>query len=185
MPLPSFVKIYFREILFGLVLTLGTVLLFTFFNSSIQLQSEDDSQLKGIDAPEIEFEAVDGSKASIKKNKGTVILVNFWASWCTPCLEEMPQLKMLESHFGSKGFLMLAINVEEKPKEKVKNRISKEAMPMNMIYNVAKSYLGPYKIKSLPLSILIDKEGKIFKVFVGSQNWMDLKMIREIDGLLK
>lgn len=183
--LPPFVKQHYKEILFGGLVVFGTTLLFITFNSQIHLASEDDSKMAGMDAPEIEFEAIDGSKASLKQNKGNVILVNFWASWCLPCLEEMPQLKMLENHFGSKGFILFAINVEEQPREKVKNKISRDTMPLNLIYNVAASYLGPYKVKSLPLSILIDKESKIYKVYSGSQNWMDLNMIREIDHLLK
>lgn len=181
----SFIKKYYKELLLGLVVLVGTTLLFTFFNTKFELESEDDSKLVGIDAPEIEFEAVDGSKASIKKNKGNVILVNFWASWCLPCIEEMPQLKILENHFSSKGFILFAINVEEKPLEKVKNKIARNEMPTNLIYNVSSTYLSPYHINALPLSILIDKDSKIHTVYTGSQTWMSRDIIREIDKLLE
>ncbi len=181
----SFIKKYYKELLFMLVLTVGTTLLFVFFNSKIQIEGEDDSKLVGIDAPEIEFEAVDGSKASLKKNRGNVILVNFWASWCLPCIEEMPQLKILESHFASKGFILFAINVEEKSQEKVKSKITRNQMPTNLIYNVASNYISPYKVKALPVSILIDKNNKIYKVYTGTQNWMSREVISEIDKLLE
>jgi len=181
----SFIRKYYKELLFGLVLFIGTTLLFIFFSQAMHIEGEDDSKLVGIDAPEIEFEAVDGSKASLKKNKGNVILVNFWASWCLPCIEEMPQLKTLENHFASKGFLLLAINMEEKPKEKVKSKIARNQMPDNLIYNVSNNFLSPYKIKSLPISVLIDREGKIHKVYTGTQNWMKYDVIREIDKLLE
>lgn len=135
-------------------------------------------------APNIEFEMPNGGKMSLERQKGKVILINFWASWCQPCMEEMPSLRMLEAHFRDKGFALFAFNIEE-TQESVRGLIPASDVPVNLIFNFKKAYLKPYDIQSIPLSILMDRYGVVREVFAGPRNWMDINTIREIEGLLR
>jgi thiol-disulfide isomerase/thioredoxin len=135
-------------------------------------------------APDIEFELPSGKKTALSRQKGRVILINFWASWCGPCMEEMPSLRMLENHFSSKGFALFAFNIEE-TKESVRGVIPSELFPENLIFEFNKSHMRPYDVRSIPLSVLIDRYGLIREVFAGPRNWMDTGIIKEIEALLQ
>src|SRR5262245_6300261 len=79
--------------LFGIGIVLTIILKYSGGSLIKERHSEEG------EASEIEFEMPDGKGTSIRKLRGRVVLLNFWASWCGPCLEEMPSLKMLEEHF--------------------------------------------------------------------------------------
>ena len=146
--------------------------------------NRDPKKLLGQEAPEIEFEDSVGKKESIKKERGTVLLLNFWTSWCERCMKEMPSLKMLENHFARRGLVILAFNIEES-KDKIQGKIEGGSFPKNLIFNFTKEHLQSYNLKNLPLSILIDSSGTVRQVFTGPQNWMDYKMIHLISDLTK
>jgi thiol-disulfide isomerase/thioredoxin len=140
--------------------------------------------LIGEQAPDIEYPGSEaGTSQRLSQKRGRVILLNFWASWCTPCLEEMPSLKMLENHFSEKGFLLLAFNLGESPN--VKAKLSETSYPRNLIFQVRAENLRPYESESLPLSVLIDRDGRVRKIYEGGRDWADIEYIREIEELLR
>ena len=139
----------------------------------------------GSPAPEIEFQSSNGKNVTLSQNQGAVVLVNFWAAWCAPCMEEMPNLKILEEHFRNKGFILLAFNIGEDNGESIAGKIASSKMPENLIFNFSKEQLKPYSVDNIPVSVLINKQGKIHKVYRGPQNWMDLSILREIENLIK
>lgn len=152
-----------------------------FFAGHWELPSEG---FVGETAPEIEFESASGQKMSLSDKRGSVVLVNFWASWCAPCIEEMPSLSMLEQHLKKRGFVLLAFNIGESGSDVLKGKLPSSKMPGNLVFNFPKEQLKPYSIDSIPVSILIDKDGKIQKVYRGPQNWMNIRTIQEIENLI-
>ncbi len=139
----------------------------------------------GAQAPDIEFQSNSGKNTSLSQQQGVVVLMNFWASWCIPCMEEMPSLTMLENHLKKKGFLLLAFNIGGDRTESLAGKIASSKLPQNLVFNFSKNQLKSYSVDSIPLSILIDKKGKIYKVYHGPQNWMDLSILREIETVIK
>ena len=135
-------------------------------------------------APEIEFEMPTGEHTSVSKMKGQVLLLNFWASWCASCMEEMPSLRMLEEHYKDRGFVVLAFNISES-KEKTRAKLAGGDMPGNLIFNFDKEFLRPYDINAIPISVLINSQGMVQKTFSGPRNWLDIGIRREIENLLK
>jgi len=152
-----------------------------YFSSDTKLKNPT---LLGKQAPDIEFEMSTGQTTSISKKKGTALLLNFWASWCRPCLEEIPSLHMLEKHFEGQGLVVLAFNMEDAG-EAVRGKIKGLKAPQNLIFNFSKEALRPYHVNSLPISVLIDRFGVIERVYNGPRNWMDLSVLREIEMALK
>ncbi len=169
-----------KEVFLSVLLIAGVILAAWFFSQSSRHTLK---RLIGQDAPDIEYTGPEGASQSLAQKRGRVILLNFWASWCSQCLTEMPSLKMLENHFSERGLLVLAFNLGET--SEVKTKLSEKGYPRNLIFQARKEHLQLYQTDSLPLSILIDREGKVRKVYEGSRDWVDIQYIREIEELLR
>ncbi len=165
--------------LFGMAMVLAATLYFS--RPSPALKSHP---LEGKKAPEIQYEMETGEQGSLSKQKGNAVLLNFWASWCQPCLDEMPALNMLEEHFRKKGLIVLAFNLGEAG-DNIQGKIKTVRMPQHLIFNYNKASLDGYGLNSLPQSVLIDRTGTIVHVYNGPVNWMEIGTLQEIEALLK
>lgn len=170
-----------HEVLLAMGVVCMTFGLILFFAGRWEISKEE---FVGDAAPEIEFQTNNGKSGSLTQQKGAVVLINFWASWCQPCMEEMPALRMLEDHFKDKGFVMFAFNIGGDHAESFQAKVSSSKMPKNLVFNFSKSQLKPYSVDGIPLSVLINKEGKIHRVYRGPQDWMDISVLREIENLI-
>ncbi len=106
---------------------LFSLLLFAFWLSSVQVLTAQEINYKLVpnlqhmkdSAPTPDFTLLDpaGKKVSLKDFRGKLVMLNFWASWCVPCREEMPTMERLYQDFKTKGFLILAVDVKDKRKD--------------------------------------------------------------------
>lgn len=110
--------------------------------------------------------------------KGKVVLVNFWASWCPPCIFEMPELKRLKKHFADRPFEILAINVGEK-KYKVRKFSKLIKLDLPVLLDTASETFDDWGVKTLPTSFLIDSRGQIRHRVRGNPGW-ETEEIRNI-----
>ena len=125
----------------------------------------------------------DDQRHSLSDYKGQVVLVNFWASWCPPCIYEMPELTRLKIHFANQPFEILALNVGEK-----KYRVRKFAKLINfnlpVLLDTSKDTFDDWAIKTLPTSFLIDAEGNIRYRIRGNPGWEEKETITIIEQLI-
>lgn len=173
---------YLKESIFTSVLV--GIFVFAFIEFQSGLKIDMNSPLMGEPAPEIEYETPEGKPAAISKQKGTTVLLNFWATWCAPCMEEMPSLVALENHYAKKGLLLLAFNIEDAVGNDVEGKVAGNKMPRNVIYKFSKSWLRMYDVKNIPLSILIDKKGVVRRVWAGPRDWMRIENLKEFEEIL-
>jgi peroxiredoxin len=118
-------------------------------------------------APDFELKDVDGKAFRLSEAKGTVRLVDFWATWCAPCREEIPMFKDLHATYGSKGFTLVGIAMDDEGVAKVKPFVDENKIPyLTLIGNddVAQSFGG---IVGFPSKFLVDRDGKIVETWVG------------------
>jgi thiol-disulfide isomerase/thioredoxin len=141
-------------------------------------------QLTGQEAPDINFRYSNGEQGSVHEGRGKVLLVNFWASWCEPCMKEMPSLKALENHFAKDGLVVLAFNVGEE-EEKVRGHLVGKDLPRNLIFSFNRTQLRRYAVQNLPISVLIGRGGIVRRIYQGARNWAELRHIQEIELELK
>lgn len=123
----------------------------------------------------------DGKMATIADFKGKTVLFSFWASWCAPCLAEMPALKRLEASFAGRPFQLLLVNVDEVAAE------TKEVLPQvpgRVFFGGTAEKLHEFGVQSIPFTLLVDPEGKIQKTYVGEQDWDSPVLIKEVDKLV-
>jgi cytochrome c biogenesis protein CcmG, thiol:disulfide interchange protein DsbE len=141
------------------------------------------SGLVGKAAPDFDFNFPNGTKGSISKYRGKVVLLNFWASWCGPCMEEMPSLARLEKGLSGRGLQFLGVNVEEKWKD-VKDQLPKTNFPEALIFDYLLDGIGPYQVQTIPVSFLIDRKGTLRKAYLGPRNWDSEQERNVIEALL-
>jgi tetratricopeptide (TPR) repeat protein len=122
----------------------------------------------GIDKPAKNFslKTLNGEKIELNKLKGKVILLDFWATWCEPCVREMPAMKKLYQEFKEQDFILIGLNLDEK-KEDVEKFIKEKGIEWPQVWleqESSKYILSLYRVKALPSTFLIDKKGILRKV---------------------
>ncbi|MBF0488714.1 MAG: TlpA family protein disulfide reductase [Nitrospirae bacterium] len=145
----------------------------------------ESDEIIGKVAPDFTLKTIDGKNFSLSTLKGKTVLINFWATWCPPCVEELPSMNKLYLKYKQKGFEVVAVSLDSST-AKVKKYIVKN--PLNFIVlldpdkRVAKKL---YKVSAQPTTYLISSDGKIIRKFFGSVDWTDEVVQKEIEGLLK
>ena len=131
-----------------------------------------ESPVASVGKPAPDFDTVDleGKVWSLSKLKGKVVFVNFWATWCAPCREEMPSMQKLYEMMPKDKFEMLALfNNDKKPV--AKNFVAKLGLTMPILsdeYNFAGTKYG---LTGLPETFIVDKKGVIREKFIGPAQW--------------
>ena len=134
--------------------------------------------------PMLALEDLDGRTHRLADYRGKVVLVNFWATWCEPCREEMPSIDRLRSSLKGKPFEVLAVNMAEPL-----SRIEKFAAAMPLGFPLLRDRDGTvgkaWKAKLLPASYLIDRDGRIRYVAFGELDWASDAVRSRVTELLK
>ena len=145
---------------------------------SAELQAYNDEVGVNFSLPDLK-----GNTHTLPDYKGKVVLVNFWASWCPPCIYEMPELQKLKKHFANLPFEILALNVGEK-----KYRVRKFAKLINLdlpvLLDTTSETFDDWGVKTLPTSFLIDADGKIRYQVRGNPGWDQEQTIALIKKLI-
>jgi thiol-disulfide isomerase/thioredoxin len=136
-------------------------------------------------APELGFTARDGTPKRLADFRGRVVLVNLWATWCGPCVEEMPSLDRLQAQLGS-ALAVLAIS-EDRPGESVvapflaKHKIGHLAVYLDASNDAIKAF----GVQGLPTSFLIGRDGRIIAMLEGAAEWDKPAMIARLKPYLE
>ena len=111
-------------------------------------------------APQFTLDARGGSKISLTQYKGQVVMLNFWASWCGPCRQEMPLLENIYKKYNKMGFTLIGVNVE--PDSKAAEGFLK-ATPVSfpVIYDKDSTVSKAYDVSGMPSTVIIDRKGNI------------------------
>jgi thiol-disulfide isomerase/thioredoxin len=119
--------------------------------------SED---LTGKTAPEVQLKAADGGITTLASFHGKPVFIEFWATWCGPCVEKMPSLEKLYSETSDKGLVWLSIDSDEDPSVADKF-IAREHIAWRNYHDPGAQYGRAFHRRGIPLAVLIDGEGKI------------------------
>jgi len=126
-------------------------------------------------APHVDYTLLDGTKANTTNLRGKVVLVNFWATSCTTCVHEMPQVVATYEKFKGRGYDTLAVAMSYDPPAYVMNYAETRKLPFGVAIDdtgtIAKSFGN---VQMTPTSVLINKKGEIVKRFVGEPDFAKL-----------
>ena len=131
-------------------------------------------------APESSFVLLDGSTLSAKQLQGKVALVNFWATSCTTCVAEMPELVATYMQYKDKGYETLAVAMSYDPPSYVVNFAQTRQLPFKVAIDNTGSVARAWgDVKLTPTTFLINKRGEIVKRYVGTPNFAELHQLIE------
>lgn len=114
----------------------------------------------GMPAPDVILSADTGSTIRLSDLKGRVALLDFWASWCIPCRASFPALDTLNKELGNKGFVVIAVNVDEE-RQKADQFLSARPHTMTVAFDPQGKVAEAFKLRGMPSTILVDRRGTI------------------------
>jgi peroxiredoxin len=134
--------------------------------------------------PALELADLDGAKHRLADYRGKVVLVNFWATWCEPCREEMPSIERLRASLDGRRFVVLAVNVAE-PESRIRKFL--EAVPLRfpVLLDRDTQTTRAWQAKVLPATYIVGPDGAIRYRHVGELDWSKPEVRELILGLMK
>ena len=132
----------------------------------------------GTPAPDFTFPGLDGEKVSLSDYRGKVVLVNIWATWCPPCVEEMPSMEKLYRKFKGQNFEILAVSIDEPGLEAVAPFMKKSNLTFPALIDSEGTIKAVYGVTGIPESFIVDKQGILIKKIVGPVDWASPAVFR-------
>lgn len=127
--------------------------------------------------------SVDGRKVDLRDLHGRVVLVNFWATWCEPCREEMPSIERLRARLAGQPFDVLAVNSGESP-EKVGAFLKRENIALPVLLDRDQQAAAAWKAKGLPMTFLVDARGRVRYWAFGEMDWSGAEALEIVEQLV-
>ena len=136
------------------------------------------------DAPDFKLPARDGGQVQLSELRGQVVMINFWASWCGPCRQEMPLLEQIQAKYEPLGFTLLGVNVEPDSAEAEK-WLRNVSVSFPILFDRANAVSASFGVEAMPSSVLIDREGHVRHVHRGYKPGDEAVYADLIRGLVK
>jgi len=121
----------------------------------------------GQPAPDFQLPDLDGTLVSLSAFQGKPVMLNFWATWCAPCVQEMPYIQEIFGKWSAKGLVVLAINTGEAP-SRIEEFMQELNLSFPVLIDIDQNAAENYNIRGIPTTFFIDKEGIIRVTKVGS-----------------
>jgi thiol-disulfide isomerase/thioredoxin len=141
------------------------------------------SPLIGKPAPEIELEILEDKYVQLADLKGQVVMLDFWATWCGPCLASMPTLMDIATEFRDQGVEFIAVNQQEDP-EDVLDFLATRRWDLQVALDADALISRRYGVAGIPFTVIIDKEGIVRHVHVGAAANLEQTLRAELQELL-
>ena len=137
-------------------------------------------------APEVSVVSVaDGSALKLSNLRGKVVLLNFWATWCPPCREEIPSMMKLNGFMAGKPFQMVAISIDEGGKPDIDEFFKGTGFSLPAYLDASGNSTRSYGVTGVPETFIIDKQGILVKKIIGGFAWDSPEAVSFIEGLMK
>ena len=136
-------------------------------------------------APQFKLQSRDGKMVSLADLKGQVVMVNFWATWCGPCRQEMPHLEALYERYNSLGFTLVGINVEDNPEGAKKWLEENGPVTFPVLLDPKNEVSKLYKVQTMPTTVLVARDGTMRFIHHGYKPGYEGEYQTQIRALLR
>jgi len=136
-------------------------------------------------APDFSLNDLTGKPVHLSELRGNVVLLNFWATWCPPCQEEVPSLSRLNAAMTGQGFRMLTVSIDSGGSNAVESFFRKIGFRLPTLLDSGGTVGKMYGITGVPETFILDRHGVIRKKVVGPLTWDDPSVINYLEGLQK
>jgi peroxiredoxin len=135
-------------------------------------------------APDFTLRSTDGQNLRLHEQRGQVVLVNFWATWCGPCKQEMPHLDRLYDKYRASGFVLLGVNIDQDAGQ-AKAYAQRLGLKFPVLLDADKKVSKLYDVGSMPSTVLIDRDGRVRQVHLGYREGLEETYEKQIRELVK
>jgi len=161
------------------------VLLLALFITFGCTKKDEQPAVEGKPAPDFTLKDLSGKPVQLSSLKGKVVLVNFWATWCPPCREEIPSLVKMNQAMQGKPFQLLAISIDEGGKDKVAEFFIKSGAVLPTLLDTDSSVAKRYGTTGVPETFVVDTKGIIVKKVIGGLDWSEPSVLAALEDLGK
>lgn len=142
------------------------------------------SGLKGQAAPDFVLKSSSGDNLRLSEYRGEVVMINFWATWCGPCRQEMPLLDELYSRYQRVGFSLLGVNIDDDSRRALQ-MVTELGVTFPVLFDERKEVSKLYDVEAMPVTVLVDRQGTIRHVHHGYKPGYEEQYLSEIRALLR
>ena len=142
------------------------------------------SGLAGMPAPDFALKSSTGENLRLSEYRGDVVMINFWATWCGPCRQEMPLLDELYTRYERVGFSLLGVNIDDDSRRAM-DMISELGVHFPVLFDNRKEVSKLYEVDAMPVTVLVDREGYVRYVHHGYKPGYEQQYLDEIRSLLR
>jgi thiol-disulfide isomerase/thioredoxin len=135
-------------------------------------------------APDFTLRAMSGPNMRLQEQRGRVVMINFWATWCGPCRQEMPKLDKLYQKYGDSGFVLMSVNVDDDTRNAA-DVAAKLGVSFPVLWDTDKKVSKLYDLNTMPSTVLIDRDGQVRYVHRGYLNGYEDIYEKQVRELLK
>jgi len=135
-------------------------------------------------APDFTLRSVGGANLRLHEQRGQVVLVNFWATWCGPCRQEMPHLNRIYDKYRSSGFVLLGVNIDDDPRAAA-DLAAKLGVRFPVLLDTDKKVSRVYDMSAMPATLLIDRDGRVRHIHRGYRDGVERTYEEQVRSLLK
>lgn len=136
-------------------------------------------------APGFTLQSLDGGPVSLSSQKGNVVMINFWATWCVPCRQEMPHLQALYERYQSLGFELLAVNVEKDNAAGARKWLEDTPVTFPVLFDPNNEVTKLYKVQTMPTTVLIGRDGTMRFIHHGYKPGYENEYQTQVRALLR
>ncbi len=142
-----------------------------------------ESYLVGKPAPDFDLPLLEGGRFRLAGNRGKIIVLDFWATWCGPCLQTMPQIAAVSGAFADRNVQVIAINLEEMP-EAITPMLQRHKLSLPVALDRDGAVAAKYSVSTIPQTLVIDADGKVFRHFIGGSSKLGDQLTTSLQALL-
>ena len=142
------------------------------------------SGLEGQVAPDFALKSSTGENLRLSEFRGDVVMINFWATWCGPCRQEMPLLDELYARYERVGFNLLGVNIDDDSRRAMQ-MIEELGVSFPVLFDASKEVSKLYEVEAMPVTVLVDREGNVRYVHHGYKPGYEDKYLDQIRSLLR
>ena len=142
------------------------------------------SSLEGTAAPDFALKSAGGENLRLSEYRGDVVMINFWATWCGPCRQEMPLLDDLYSRYERVGFRLLGVNIDDDSRRAMQ-MMEELGVSFPVLFDEKKEVSRLYQVEAMPVTVLVDRTGTVRHVHHGYKPGYEEKYLTEIRSLLR
>ena len=142
------------------------------------------SDLAGRPAPDFALKSSSGENLRLSEYRGDVVMINFWATWCGPCRQEMPLLDELYSRYQRVGFNLLGVNIDD-DSGRAMAMINELGVSFPVLFDSRKEVSKMYNVDAMPVTVIVDREGNVRHIHQGYKPGYEQKYLDEVRALLR